>query len=49
MGIFDDLTRIIIAPVRVATDLAEIVTKPVADAAEFIADEVEEITDDLKK
>jgi hypothetical protein len=50
MGIFDlasDLVKIAIAPVEVAADLTRVVTKPVADIATTVQEEVEEMVSDV--
>jgi hypothetical protein len=42
-----DVVKAVAAPIEVAVDLTRVVTKPVADAAESIRDEVEETTKDI--
>ena len=46
-GILGDIVTIATAPIRVVHDTTRVVTKPLADAVEAIADEVEEITKDI--
>ena len=47
-GIVEDVAKIAVAPVKVAADLTRAVTKPLADAAESVADEVEDLTKELR-
>lgn len=47
VGITTDLVKIAAAPVQVAVDLTRAVTKPIADAAQDVAQGVNEaVTDD---
>jgi hypothetical protein len=49
MGIFglvEDIAKIAIAPVEIAADLTRVVTKPLADMAEEVADEISDIVED---
>lgn len=48
LGIVEDVAKIAIAPVKIAADLTRTVTKPVADAAEAVAKEVEEVTKEVR-
>jgi len=45
-SVLEDVTRVVTAPVEVLADMAQLVTKPVADAAQTIVDEVKGLTDD---
>lgn len=49
IGIASDLTKIAIAPVKIAADVTRTVTEPVANAATEAAKEIEEITKDLRE
>ena len=44
LNLTGDLVKIATAPVEVAADLARVVTKPVADVAEDVVDEVKAAT-----
>ena len=46
-GILGDLVKIAVAPVKIATDLTRVVTKPVADCAEAVSDEIKDFVDDI--
>lgn len=48
IGIVEDVAKIAIAPVSIAADITRTVTKPLADAAEAVADEVGDLTKDLR-
>ena len=47
-GIVEDVAKIAAAPVKVAADITRTVTKPIADAAEAVADEVGAVTKDIQ-
>jgi hypothetical protein len=47
-GLATDVVKIAAAPVKIATDVTRAVTKPLADVATEIADEVERETRDLR-
>lgn len=47
VGLVTDVAKITVAPIEVAVDLTRVVTKPLADAAEEIASEVKETTQDI--
>ena len=46
-GILEDLVKIAAAPVKIAADLTRVVTKPVADVADFVAKETKDFVKDL--
>lgn len=46
LNITGDLVRVVTAPVEIAADLAATVTKPVADVAQDIVDDIKEATHD---
>ncbi len=43
-GLLGNLIDIVKAPVEIAVDVAEVITQPVADAANAIVDEVKDLT-----
>jgi hypothetical protein len=43
-GLLDDIVKIAVAPISIATDVARVVTKPVADIAEEICKEAKDLT-----
>ena len=45
-NVLEDVTRVVTAPVEVLADLAQVVTKPAADAAQTVVDEVKGLIDD---
>lgn len=45
-GLVKDVATIVIAPVEIAVDLTRTVTKPVADVAKEVTEEIKNITDD---
>lgn len=46
-GLFTDVVKVVAAPVEIACDVTRCVTKPLADAAECVVDEVKECTKDI--
>tara|TARA_Y100000815_G_scaffold269422_1_gene292134 strand:- start:72 stop:269 length:198 start_codon:yes stop_codon:yes gene_type:complete len=46
-GVADDVLKTALAPVEVAADMTRIVTKPIADAAEQITEDVKEASKDI--
>ncbi len=52
MGFFDlieDVADIVTAPVKIAVDVTRVVTKPVADVANVVVEEVKEMTEEITK
>lgn len=43
-GLLENLIDIVKAPVEIAADIAQVVTQPIADAANTIVDEVKDLT-----
>jgi hypothetical protein len=46
-GLLNDIVNIAVAPVKIAADVARVVTKPVADMATELSDTIKETVDDL--
>jgi len=46
-GLVEDVATVVTAPVEVAVDLTRCVTKPLADAAEAVTDEVKDATKEI--
>ncbi|MCA6391255.1 MAG: hypothetical protein IM607_07725 [Cytophagales bacterium] len=46
VNLFEDVTRIVTAPVEVFADTAQVVTKPIADIAQDVVDAAKGLIDD---
>ena len=49
VGIVSDVVTVAVAPIEIAADLTRVVTKPMAEAAKEIADDVKEATGNKEK
>ena len=47
LGIVEDVTKIVSAPVEIAIDVTRALTKPIADASQEVVKEVKETTKDM--
>jgi hypothetical protein len=44
LGVVENVTTVVVAPVEIAADLAQAATKPVAEAAEQLVEDVKQLT-----